>query len=245
MTTNAKKIAAWREENPGKALNAGVLLSILEVAHLHNADLRDANLRDADLRDVNLWGADLRDANLWDADMRDVNLRDANLRCSDLWGADLRGADLRCSNLWGADMRDVNLRDANLRDENLRDANLRVLTVDGLPSGRVALIPTCDGWDLNVGCWSGSVSDLEELIATNEGWPEASGEECDRRRPGLQALIALCRAHMDANADQRAGAPVCQHLLLPDPRRSRLDRPGPDGARLRHVAPAGAGQGVG
>lgn len=161
MTTNAEKIAAWREENPGKTLNAGVLSSILEVVHLHNAnlrcsDLRGANLRDADLRNTDLWGADLRHA-------------------------DLRGADLRGAYLWGAD--------------------LRVLTVDGLPSGRVALIPTCDGWDLNVGCWSGSVSDLEELIATNEGWPEASGEECDRRRPGLQALIALCRAHMDANAD--------------------------------------------
>ena len=166
MTTNAEKIAAWREENPRKTLNAGVLLSILEVAHLHNADLRDANLRGA------------------------------NLRCSDLWGADLRDADLR-----DADLRDADLRDANLRDANLRDADLRVLTVDGLPSGRVALIPTCDGWDLNVGCWSGSVSDLEELIATNEGWPEASGEECDRRRPGLQALIALCLAHMDANTD--------------------------------------------
>ena len=161
MTTNAEKIAAWREENPRKTLNAGVLLSILEVAHLHNADLRDANL----------------------------------------WGADLRCSDLRCSDLWGADLRGANLRDANLRGANLWDADLRVLTVDGLPSGRVALIPTCDGWDLNVGCWSGSVSDLEELIATNEGWPEASGEECDRRRPGLQALIALCLAHMDANTD--------------------------------------------
>lgn len=175
MTTNAEKIAAWREENPGKTLNEGVLTSILEAAHLHNADLWDADLWDADLRDANLRGANLRGA----------NLRGADLRGADLWGANLRGADL-----WGAD----------LRDAYLWGADLRVLTVDGLPSGRVSLIPTCDGWDLNVGCWSGSVSDLEELIATNEGWPEASGEECDRRRPGLQALIALCRAHMDANA---------------------------------------------
>lgn len=135
MMSNAEKIAAWREANPGKGLDAESLSSVLEVVHLQDAYLRDTNLQDAYLRD-----------------------------------ADLRGADLR------------------------------VLTVDGLPSGRVALIPTCDGWDLSVGCWSGSVSDLEKLIATNEGWPEAIGEECDRRRPGLQALVALCRASMDANA---------------------------------------------
>ena len=201
MTTNAETIAAWREENPRKTLNAGVLSSILEVAHLYNADLRDtdlrgANLRDTNLRDTNLWGANLRGANLRCSDLRGANLRDADLRNTDLWGADLRHADLRDTDLRGADLRDTDLRGAYLWD-----ADLRVLTVDGLPSGRVALIPTCDGWDLNVGCWSGSVSDLEKLIATNEGWPEASGEECDRRRPGLQAIIALCLAHMDANTD--------------------------------------------
>lgn len=107
----------------------------------------------------------------------------------------LRGADLR-----GVDLRGVDLRAADLRAADLRGCVGGVLTLNGLPSGGVILIPTCDGWDLSVGCWSGSVSDLEKLIATNEGWPEAIGEECDRRRPGLQALIALCRAHMDANA---------------------------------------------
>lgn len=99
------------------------------------------------------------------------------------------------SNILGTDLRDVNLRGADLRS-----CSNGLLTLHGLPSGEVTLIPTCDGWDLRVGYWSESVSDLEKLIATNEGWPKALGEECDRRRPELQALITLCRAHMDANA---------------------------------------------
>ena len=181
MTTNAEKIAAWREENPRKTLNAAVLLSILEVGYLRGAYLRAANLRHANLRYADLRGANLRYADLRGADLRGAKLRDADLQYANLRYADLRGTDLRDANLWRC--------------------GGGVLTLNGLPSGGVTLIPTCDGWDLSVGCWSGSVSDLEELIATNEGWPEASGEECDRRRPGLQALVALCLAHMDANTD--------------------------------------------
>ena len=59
--------------------------------------------------------------------------------------------------------------------------------------------PTPSGWHLRVGCWDGTVEELRELIATDDGWPEAEGEECARRRPSLQSLIAMCEAHTTLN----------------------------------------------
>ncbi|WP_258933239.1 hypothetical protein [Nesterenkonia pannonica] len=34
------------------------------------------------------------------------------------------------------------------------------------------------------------------MIAKDEGWPEAKGNEITRRRPYLEAALALCRVHM-------------------------------------------------
>lgn len=71
MSTNADKVAAWREEHPSERLTAVLLWEIigrsLHGADLHGADLRGANLRGADLRwtalcGANLYGADLRGA---------------------------------------------------------------------------------------------------------------------------------------------------------------------------------------
>ncbi|CAB0577380.1 pentapeptide repeat-containing protein [Corynebacterium diphtheriae] len=158
-------------------------------------------LCDVDLHGVVLSGADLRGANLWGADLRSADLSGANL-----WGADLRGADLCGANLWGADLRSANLRGANLRGADLRGADLSGVDLadcffDGLqisktPSGQVTLIPTCDGWWMQVGCWSGTPEELKALIAQDEGWPEAQGEEILRRRPYLEAVLALCEVHM-------------------------------------------------
>ena len=105
---------------------------------------------------------------------------------------------------------------------DLRGANLRYavgaggvcLSVQGLPSGIAVLYPTRDGWLLTVGCWGPhGIDALERLIADDEGWPEARGAECGRRRPGLQALVAMCRAHVEGHPDvianlvERWGAP--------------------------------------
>ena len=130
--------------------------------------------------------------NLRNADLRNANLRGANLRNADLWGANLRGADL-----WGADLWGANLRGADLRGA-MGDALGLLLSVQGLPSGRAVLFPTPAGWQLQVGCWEGTVDDLSALIASDEGWPEAEGDECAERRPGLEALIVMCRAHIAA-----------------------------------------------
>lgn len=83
----------------------------------------------------------------------------------------------------------------------------QVLHVTGLPSGVATLYPTEDGWELNIGCWSGTVDSLEELIAGDD-WPESRGEERERRRPGLEALVALCRAHVAAVAQREKATEV-------------------------------------
>ena len=137
------------------------------------------------------------------ADLRGVNLRGVNLRDADLYGADLRDADLRDADLYGADLRDADLYGANLTGINLRGANLtwaasaaRILHLEGLPSGETIFMPTPTGWYLTVGCWEGNLEDFKTLIASDEGWPEARGDEVARRRPSLQAVVALCEAHM-------------------------------------------------
>ena len=135
--------------------------------------------------------AEARDA-VVSPDLRGADLQGANLR-----GADLQGADLHCADLHGANLQGANLRGADLHGA-MGDALGLLLSVQGLPSGRAALFPTPAGWQLQVGCWEGTVDDLSALIASDEGWPEAEGDECAERRPGLEALIAMCRAHIAA-----------------------------------------------
>ena len=132
----------------------------------------------ADLRGADLYGADLRDADLYGSDLR---------------GADLRGADLRDADLYGANLTGINLRGANLR---WAARAARILHLEGLPSGETIFMPTPTGWYLTVGCWEGNLEDFKALIAREEGWPEARGDEVTRRRPALQAVAALCEAHM-------------------------------------------------
>ena len=113
-------------------------------------------------------------------------------------GAYLSGADLRWANLRGANLSEANLSEANLSEADLRGANLSgadlILAVSGLPSGHATLMPTPDGWSLRVGCWTGTVAGLREMIAKDDGWPEATGEQIALRRPMLTALADMCDA---------------------------------------------------
>jgi len=183
----------------------------LSGANLSDADLADANLRGANLSGVNLTDADLSGANLTDAPLRYADLRGANLSGADLWdadlsGANLGGADLRGGYLWGADLSGADLSGANLTDADLSRANLggadlrgvywSGLQITGLPSGQIVLTPTPVGWELRVGCWTGTIDGLRTLIAQDEGWPAAEGDEITRRRPGLQAASAFIEAHI-------------------------------------------------
>ncbi len=119
---------------------------------------------------------------------------DADLYRADLYRADLRGADLRDADLTGANLRGINLRGANL---SWAARAARILHLHGLPSGETIFMPTPTGWHLSVGCWGGKLEAFKTLIASDEGWPEARGAEVARRRPSLQAVAALCEAHMD------------------------------------------------
>lgn len=159
-------------------------------ANLVDADLRDADLRDADLRHVNLRGANLLGAYLYGVNLRGVNLRGANLRVADLWGADL----------WGADLRGANLHGAALHGANLCDARWDGLVIDGLHPCRILLTPTADGWEVNIGCWSGTPDELQDLI-DGDDWPDAVGVEITRRRPLLEAALLVVDAHIAAHPD--------------------------------------------
>lgn len=143
--------------------------------------------------------------------LNEAALRDlvgADLRWADLVGANLIGANLSRANLRGADLSWANLSDADLRGADLSDANLSGanrwggLRLDGLASDQVTMVPTPNGWVLSVGCWSGTVDELEALASGDEGWPEAVGEERERRRPGLLALVPVLRAHQEYHHDK-------------------------------------------
>ena len=141
---------------------------------------------------------------------RDEALRIVREACVRGERPDLSGANLSWANLYGANLYGANLSGANLSRANLYGANLcgskgGVLAIDGLPSGNTRLAPTPDGWALRVGCWGNGTATydpdaLRDLIAGTD-WPEARGEEQDRRRPGLAALADLCDAHIAAWPD--------------------------------------------
>lgn len=137
------------------------------------------------------------------ADLRYANLRDANLRGANLEGANLRGADLRGANLWGADLWGADLWGVDLRGANLWDADLWGGMPLSTPSGPGYLVPTPDGWRITVGCWlNKTLDDLRALIADEVKWLESAGEERERRRPILAAVLALAEAHAAYYADQ-------------------------------------------
>ena len=91
---------------------------------------------------------------------------------------------------------------ANLVGANLVGANLcgaGILHVDGLPSGSATLIPDPDGWVIQIGCWSGTTTELREMIARDDGWPEANPAQIVERRPMLAALADMADAWAAAN----------------------------------------------
>ena len=135
------------------------------------------------------------------ANLRWVNLRWANLSGANLRWANLHGANLRWANLHGANLHGADLRRADLCRADLRGALWDGLYVDGLHPYRCLLVPTPDGWKITIGCWTGTVDELRDLIARDDGWPEATGDEIIRRRPLLSAFCDMCDVHMSAHPD--------------------------------------------
>ena len=108
--------------------------------------------------------------------------------------ANLRYADLRYADLGSANLGSANLGSANLGSANL--VGTTCLSVTGLPSGHAILAPLPEGWRLTIGCWSGTVAELRELIASDDDddWPDAEGDQIAERRPMLAALADMCDA---------------------------------------------------
>jgi len=168
------RIAEWRVAHPTERLTAPILLDVLRLTTLSGVYLHGANLRGADLSDADLRWADLRWANLYQA----------NLHEADLYGA--------------------NLCQANLCRANLRWANLcgvlheHIMPINAGASGVGALYPQAEGWRVSIGCWQHhTLDELADLLADRIDWPEAVGEERERRRPLLRAIHATCLAFVD------------------------------------------------
>ena len=108
--------------------------------------------------------------------LRLTTLRRADLHRSNLSGADLWGADLYRADLYGA-------------------VHEHIMPINAGASGMGALYPQADGWRVSIGCWKHhTLDDLDDLIADRVDWPEAAGEERERRRPLLMAIRATCAA---------------------------------------------------
>lgn len=201
---------------------SGLHLSRLDLhgVDFRGADLRGTKFREADLSDADMTGARMSQAIFPDADLRRATLNYADLYRTCLFRADLREADFIGANLFRADLYRADLRSANLRDADLRDADLSYtvltganfvgLVLDGLPSGRLVFIPTPEGWHLTIGCWDGTTDELRAMIAKDEGWPSAEGEEITVRRPMLEAAADMCDSYTAANphavADMKSAA---------------------------------------
>lgn len=187
---------------------SGLDLSGLSLTYLNlsGADFTGSDLRGSDLRYSNLSGATLTRANLDRArlsgsDLRDAIFCEANLRAATLRYADLSSAYVYRTNLRYTDLRHANLSGVDLYDADIRYAQLTGLLIDGLPSGHLIFIPTPEGWSLTIGCWEGTPDELREMIAKDEGWPEARGREVALRRPMLEAMADACDSYAAANPD--------------------------------------------
>lgn len=160
----------------------------------------------------NLRGADLSGENLSELDLSNVDFSEANLEGVDLYLADLSYsrllyANLRRARLSSAKLHQTWIEYADLTGAALNPTDAAVLGYTslalprGLPSGAALLIPTPSRWELSVGCWTGSPAGLRELIAQDEGWPEARGGRVLERRPLLEAFLTIVDYHVAQHQD--------------------------------------------
>ena len=164
------------------------------------AEAREQGAR-PDLSGLDLSNLDLSNLDLSCLNLSKSNLSRSNLSLSNMSECDLSDADLSWSNMSGTVLCGSRLRGSNLRWVDLNGADLRWINWDGLlveglhPHYRRLLVPEPEGWWVLIGCWEGTVEELRDLIAKDEGWPEARGSEILQRRPLLSVFADLCDAY--------------------------------------------------
>ena len=154
------------------------------------ANLRRADLSDADLRGADLPGAYLTGATLTGADLLGAYLPGATLTGATLMGAYLTGADLTGAYLTGADLRDVNLScSSGVLWAQVGPIGTDRRTVTGVwQDDRVAL---------HAGCFHGSRSEWDHIIARSVDDPDSSPWEWPDDPTELARLAAECTAAAD------------------------------------------------
>ncbi|WP_073995827.1 pentapeptide repeat-containing protein [Arcanobacterium urinimassiliense] len=193
----------------------------LEGTNLSHANLQEANLKHASLQGANLQGARLQKANLQCAYLPEVNLKhaglqEANLQYANLARANLHGANLREANLQGANLSKTHLQHTWLAGANLLDADLlharlehttlqytnligaetdEILQLTGVHKYQTIVLPTEQGWQINIGCWWGYLDDLKKLIA-QDTWVESKGKQVIEQRPYMENLIQFLETYM-------------------------------------------------
>lgn len=189
--TNAEKIAEWRHQYPNIILNEDILLEILGVDSLFWTDLSGANLEWANLDEANLQKVNLQNANLRGARLYRASLQNANLQGANLQGADLNGANLKFANLKGANLEDVHLQDAKLAGNRLGG----ILQLSGVDFDQIIVIPTKQGWQININDWWGDLDNLKELIAQNT-WINSTSKQAIKQRPYIENLIRFLESYI-------------------------------------------------
>lgn len=215
MTETRREEALQRLSMVGKGIQTPSLGDLVPGANLAGADLRERDLTGRDLSGCDLEGADLRGclmqhaildgANLAKAKLDVANAGSSSFRGAHLWRASATDANFTFANFGYASLPYINLCESRLTGANFHGADIYesygwgdpCLQVTGLDSGPATFLPTWEGWRLQVGCWQGTLEDLEAIISGDDGWPEATPDQIPVRRPGLGFLLGLCRDHVE------------------------------------------------
>lgn len=184
--------------DPARGARANLVRANLAGAHLSGANLAGAYLSSA-----NLGIADLSSAHLSGTYLSSAHLAHANLAGADLAGADLSSADLFGANLAHADLAYADLSSAHLSGANLACANLAHADLSGAHG--VLSVSPCSGYlmcavrypagpAIYAGCRS-----FANIALARKHWIDTATEgrkrHCEQMLAGVDALLALARAH--------------------------------------------------
>lgn len=173
----------------------------LVEANLQDANLQETSLHFANLQKTNFFGANLLDSNLQNANLVKANLHHALLKRANLTFTELQETSLYCANLAQANLKHANLLRARLGYTTLEYANLAgtktdgILQLTGVHEYQTIVLPTEQGWQINIGCWWGYLDELKKLIAQN-AWVESKGEQVIKQRPYMENLIHFIESYI-------------------------------------------------